>query len=440
MVLNIIISLLIWGTSLVVLMSILVTGGLPLPAGWTGKTKRKFSLSFLDKSGQFQNTDLPSKKDYMEIFGFAFAFRVLMVFFAAAAIALFMQEETLSLQAFWDKFVLWDATSYVNIAKGGYTEYLENGEPITLVFFPLYSMLIKPFMLFIRNVKLAGLITSALCYSVGCCFMYAYTARSYGKGIAGKAVLYLSISPFGFFFGTLMTESTFFMMICICLYLLAVRKWWSFALAGILCSLARMQGVLIIIPACIHWFEEYKPISNIRKKNWKALWQDVYKRLVFVPLPIVGTFIYFYINRKIAGNPFAFMDYQRRYWGHGYQYIGKAMKLNMQNALTGDLSMIRISIWIPQLFFFVLAVGLSVYGVKRHENKLLAYLLAYTVASYSLDWLISGSRYMLCAVPMWIFLGELGHRYPRLDRAVTILSPILMGIYMVAYFGVRQVM
>ena len=102
--------------------------------------------------------------------------------------------------------------------------------------------------------------------------------------------------------------------------------------------------------------------------------------------------------------------------------------------------MVRVSIWILQLVFFLLAVGLCVYGIKNHENKLVGYLLAYTVVSYSLDWLISGSRYMLSAVPMWIFLGALGNRFKWLDRAVTVLSPILMGIYFVGYLFMRQIM
>ena len=434
MALNIIISILIWGTAAVVVLSILCTGGLPLPAPLGPKA------SFLDKTGRFRSGFAPARSDYVKIFSSAFVLRVVMALFAAIAICLFMGEETLSFEEFLNKFVIWDANSYVNIAKGGYTEYLENGEPITLVFFPFYSVLIRLVNFIIPEVRLAGLVTSALCFSTGCCFLYAYTAKNYGEEIAKKAVFYLSVSPFGFFFGTLMSESTFFMMICICLYLINENKWWMFSVAGILCALSRMQGVLIIVPACIHWFEQYRPIYNIRKKNGKRVWEDIYKRMIFLPLPVVGTLIYLYVNHRVAGDAFAFLDYQRRYWSHGYEYIGKAIRLDIENALTGGLSMVRVSIWIPQLVFFLLAVGLCVYGIKNHENKLVGYLLAYTVVSYSLDWLISGSRYMLSAVPMWIFLGALGNRFKWLDRAVTVLSPILMGIYFVGYLFMRQIM
>lgn len=431
MIFNIVMSLLIWGTSAIVLLSILVTGGMPF------SSKR---FAFMNKSGLFQTGDSIGRKGYVELFFSTFALRVFMILFAVVAICLFMGEETLTLDAFLDKFVIWDANSYFNIAKGGYTEYLENGEPITLVFFPFYSCLIKVISVFVTDIRMAGLLTSALCFSAGCCFLFAYTCKSYGKEIAKKAVLYLSLSPFGFFFGTLMSESTFFMMICLCLYLLSKNRWFLFAVAGTLCALTRMQGVLILIPACIQWFEEYRPIERIRKREWKAFWQSVYKKLIFVPVPILGTLIYLYVNYRVAGDAFVFLDYQRRYWNHGYQYIGEALKMDFQNALTGQLTMLRVAMWIPQLFFFLLAIGLCIYGIRKHENKLLAYLLAYTVVSYSLDWLISGPRYMLTAVPMWIILGELGSRFRKLDYAITTLSPILMGIYFVGYLFMKQIM
>lgn len=429
--LNVAASILIWGTSLIVLLSILATGGV------TFRSKR---LSWLDKSKLFHSSEPISKKGYLELFFSSFALRMFMILFAALAMCLFMQEESLTLKAFLDKLVIWDANSYVDyIAKGGYSFYKENGEPITLVFFPMYSCLIRAVSVIVGNLRVAGLLVSALCFSAGCCFLFAYTNQSYGKDIAKKAVLYLSISPFGFYFGTLLSESTFFMMLCLCLYLISKNRWFWFAVAGVLCTLTRIQGVLILIPACIHWFEEYRPIEKIRKKDGKTFWQLIYKKLIFIPIPMIGIAIYLYINYRVAGNAFAFLDYQRRYWSHGYQYIGKALKLDFVNALTGDLTLTKVSIWIPQLFFFLLAIGLCIYGLKKHQNKLLAYLLAYTVVSYSVDWLISGARYMLTAVPMWIILAELGGRHPKLDYAIRTLSPILMGIYFVGYLFMKQI-
>ena len=109
MALNIIISILIWGTAAVVVLSILCTGGLPLPAPLGPKA------SFLDKTGRFRSGFAPARSDYVKIFSSAFVLRVVMALFAAIAICLFMGEETLSFEEFLNKFVIWDANSYVNI-------------------------------------------------------------------------------------------------------------------------------------------------------------------------------------------------------------------------------------------------------------------------------------------------------------------------------------
>lgn len=432
---NIITSVLIWGLTALLVVSILVTGGMPLPAG----IKQKFS--FFDKKSMLDKIKYrPEKKEYIGIIGFSLLVRIIMIVFAVIAICMFMDTPNLSVEDFLNKFVIWDANSYVNIAKGGYTQYLENGEPITLVFFPLYSMIIKVFSIVISDYRIAGLVVSALCFSVGNCFLYAFASKCYGKNIAQKTILYLTISAFGFFFGTLMSESVFFMMICICLYLIDENKWLLFAIAGILCALARMQGVLIIIPACIHWFETYKPIEKIRKKDWKSFGRDIYTKLIFVPLPILGTLIYFFINYKVTGNAFMFMDYQKRYWSNGFAYIGKAMETNLKNAFGTGLTMTTVSMFVPQIVFFALAIGLCIYGLFYFDNKIVSYLLAYTFVCYSLAWLISGSRYMVTAVPMWIMLAAVGQRFKWVDKAVVVLSPVLMGVYYVGYLFMKQIM
>lgn len=242
---NIIVSISIWGLAAVLFASILVTGGLPLGE----KAEKK--LGFLDKSSLHQKEKYqPAQKEYIGVFWFSIAIRIGMLLFAVIAICLFMEKQTLNWNDFWNRFVIWDANSYVNIAKGGYTQYLENNEPITLVFFPLYSVLIRLVHLINSHAdyRVIAVFVSIVCYAVGNCFFYSFTAKQFGKNVAMTAVFLLMISPFGFFFGTIMSESVFFMMIAICFYLLQQRKWWLFGIAGILCALARMQGVLIIIP------------------------------------------------------------------------------------------------------------------------------------------------------------------------------------------------
>lgn len=191
--------------------------------------RQEKKLAFLDKSTLYRKEQYhPEQKDYIGVFWFSIAIRIGMLLFAVVAICLFMDQQTLKWNDFWNRFVIWDANSYINIAKGGYTQYLENNEPITLVFFPLYSVLIRGFHLINANAdyRVIAVFVSMVCYAIGNCFFYGFTAKRFGKNVAKTAVFLLMISPFGFFFGTIMSESVFFMMIAICLYLLQQRKWW----------------------------------------------------------------------------------------------------------------------------------------------------------------------------------------------------------------------
>lgn len=434
---NVIVSTIIWGLAIALFASILVTGGLPL-----GKKAEK-KLAFLDKSTLYRKEQYhPEQKDYIGVFWFSIAIRIGMLLFAVVAICLFMDQQTLKWNDFWNRFVIWDANSYINIAKGGYTQYLENNEPITLVFFPLYSVLIRGFHLINANAdyRVIAVFVSMVCYAIGNCFFYGFTAKQFGKNVAKTAVFLLMISPFGFFFGTIMSESVFFMMIAICLYLLQQRKWWLFGVAGILCALARMQGVLIIIPACICWFESCRPIEKLRKKEWKAFWKDCYTKGITLFLPILGTLSYLLINKKVAGDAFAFTGYQRKYWYHGYMYIGKAVKNHLSHCFTNGISMTTFSMFIPQMLFFILAIVLCYYAFNKMDNMLVCYLLAFTVVSYSLDWLISGSRYMLTALPMWIILALICEKHEWIKKVIYVLSPALMGVYYVGYLFMKQIM
>lgn len=164
---NVIVSTIIWGLAIALFASILVTGGLPL-----GKKAEK-KLAFLDKSTLYRKEQYhPEQKDYIGVFWFSIAIRIGMLLFAVVAICLFMDQQTLKWNDFWNRFVIWDANSYINIAKGGYTQYLENNEPITLVFFPLYSVLIRGFHLINANAdyRVIAVFVSMVCYAMGNCF------------------------------------------------------------------------------------------------------------------------------------------------------------------------------------------------------------------------------------------------------------------------------
>ena len=86
------------------------------------------------------------------------------------------------------------------------------------------------------------------------------------------------------------------------------------------------------------------------------------------------------------------------------------------------------------LYFAVLAVLL--YGVYKKER--MAYLLyggVYLGFSYLSGWMISGGRYMLCCVPIYIILAKLKDGLPRrlLLAGAALLFFLYSRMYLLGY-------
>jgi Gpi18-like mannosyltransferase len=271
--------------------------------------------------------------------------------------------------------------------------------------------------------------------------LYKLTAEDYNKSIAKKAVIYLSVFPFAFFFGGIMTESVFFLTTTACLYFIRKHKWITASLFGILATLSRMTGIILIAVALIEFCIYYKPILLVNQKRYMELWRLIYKKAVFIPFMAVGTMIYLYLNYQVEGDPFRFLFYQKNHWYQGSQYFSKTISLIFTNAFnTGNESNLQASIWMPAVLIFVMATAIIIYSIKRHNATYLSFMVMYLLINYSLTWPMSEGRYMSCAFPMYIMLAEFSERYKKADKWITVTFSIFMGIYMTAFLLCKQVM
>jgi hypothetical protein len=206
-------------------------------------------------------------------------------------------------------------------------------------------------------------------------------------------------------------------------------------------GLSRMQGVLLIAPAAVEWVEYYKPFHFLRERQWRGLWNLVWTKAAWILCIGISPLIYLGCNYLVTGNPFQFLIYQKEIWFHGPEYFGKAIVSIYQYLISKNhVGMTMASIWIPEFSVFLLALILLVYGVRRHSNKYVVFLLLYTVMNYSLSFIISGARYMAVAIPMFLFLAELTQRHKWLDKWITIISLLFLGIYLTGYLFAKQIM
>lgn len=383
----------------------------------------------------------PTTREYIILGIEAFVFRIIVYFISFVALCLFAENgQNITFETFVNGWHQWDASNYIRIATGGYTFWRENGEPTTLVFFPLYAWTIKVCYFFIRDYDISALVVSTLCYVGGIIYMFGFVSLEFGKEIAKKAVIYISIFPFGFFFGAMMPESIFLLTASAFFYYLKKHNWYMVAFFGLAGALSRMQGILLIIPAGIEWLETYQPIKKLMEKKFDEFFHSL---IVLIPVcfTAVGTLLYFWINYLVAGNCFKFLELQETIWGHHYEYVGKAVT-TIFAYLMGDhyTSNMKLAIWLPQAILVVLTFGLLIYAANKHKPQYTLYLTAYTIISFSASFIISGGRYMSVAIPLFIILAKMFDKHERAHRAFVAICLLLMALYTAGYVFGKQIM
>ena len=69
-----------------------------------------------------------------------------------------------------------------------------------------------------------------------------------------------------------------------------------------------------------------------------------------------------------------------------------------------------------------------------------AFLFVYTLVNYSVTFLISGGRYMACALPMFMILAESTKKHKWIYSLILVISFFLLEVYFRAYMSGWQVM
>ncbi|MCD8391445.1 MAG: glycosyltransferase family 39 protein, partial [Firmicutes bacterium] len=365
-------------------------------------------------------------------------FRIIVFLMGGIAYGIFQSGDIPSFLDYCGKWNIWDSPHYIDIATGGYSYHIEDGQYLFLVFFPLYPFLMKLLYFIIPNYVISALTLSALCYSSACVLMYKLVTIDYGKAVAKKSVALLSVYPFAFFYGGIMTESLFFLTITATFLAIRRHNWLAAGILGMFAALTRSFGVFMIIPAAVEWAQNEKPIELIKNKDWKILRNKIFR---FLPalIMIAGILIYLLINYITAGDPFIFRQYQKEHWGQEIQFFGKTLNLIWSKA-TSDSWTLSASIWLPEVVIVFCAAAVILYGVRRTRSMYVAFMLVYFAFNAGASWPLSLSRYLGCMFPMFWILADFTDRHKELDVPITVLSAVGFGIYLTGYITCHQIM
>lgn len=382
-----------------------------------------------------------TKEEIVKVFLYALLFRIGIYIVGVVISMMFSEEIGFTFSDFLSSWNRWDSQHYIDLASKGYADCVENGQHLFLVFFPLCPWLLKIIHFIIRDWQLAFIMLSTIAYCVGAVFFYICISEEYGKKTAQRALTLVSVWPFAFFFGGMMTESLFFATLSIGFYFIKKHNWFAVGLTGLFCSLCRVQGILLLGVAGVEFLQTYSPVIMWKEKKIALFFKEVFTKGMYLLLIPVGNLIYFYLNYKVEGNPFKFQEYQKNHWNHEvtsfYKGFGDVWKYFKDAGTTNSMKM---SIWMPEVIIVILVIVVLFYALKTQPLKYTAYLWVYTMVCYGVTFLISGGRYMLCALPIFIIAGDFFEQHERLYRLAVILSTAFMAVYMAGYFNGKQIM
>ena len=360
---------------------------------------------------------------------------------AGMAAAMLLSDGGLTWGEAFQQLQRWDAAHYIRLIEEGYQGYTENGQHLFLVFFPGYVWAARLLRLVIPSTALAGTALSCLCYGGACCYLYRLAGEAYNGRVARDALLYMSLFPFSFFSGLVMTEGLFLLATTGACWYAWRGKWLAFGLFGALAALTRMTGLLVIAVGVIRLLEAYRPLEPPVGKSLGRCWKPLLLRLPLTLLPAAGTLLYLLLNLWVDGDPFAFASHQE-HWHQGYLWISQVVEY-IGHYLGDNLgSSYGWAVWAPALALFVVGLALLYWAALRkgHPAGLLAYGFCFFVATYSLSWLLSAGRYLSTCFVLFLFLAKLTQRRPALRAALLGGEGVLLGVYLCAFLAGAQVM
>ncbi len=160
----------------------------------------------------------------------------------------------------------WDSGHFVLIATQGYTPWWETA------FFPLYPLLERAGALLTHDPFVAGLIVSNAVGLVMLVVLYRLVEEDFDEECASRTVLYLSVFPTAFFFAAGYNESLFLCLVLLSFYQMRHGRWWLAGLFGLLASLTRSAGLLLLVPFCYEYLRQhYFKLEKIRLDAISAL-------------------------------------------------------------------------------------------------------------------------------------------------------------------------
>ncbi len=330
-----------------------------------------------------------------------------------------------------NELVRWDSQQYLRIAQFGYVNQGDAANGI--VFFPFYPFLIRIITFDFNYANLSGLIISNVSSILTVVYLFKLVKLDYSDSVAKKTILFLCIFPTACFLSAVYTESVFLLLTIASLYYARNSNWPLAGLLGILSTLTRITGLVLVPTLAVEYFYQKKLTIKLNKMislngfftyiKVKAL--D--RRLFWSIIPATGFLIYLFINFIVTGNPFTFASVESKHFFQDFNPLAGWKSAIGHWTTTSYPNNLMIGVF--QVIFAVFGYLMIVIGykLKLRPSYQICMFFTWLVAVSTSFWL-SVPRYILVVFPQFIVLGLLSNR-----KSVTIIITVLSIAGLVFY-------
>lgn len=308
-----------------------------------------------------------------------------------------------------------DSGHYLDIARDWYLPEGSMDRLVQLVFLPGYPVVVRLLSAVAGDGLIAGLVVSALCFAGANVMLYRLVRLDYGRDAALRAVKFLSLSPAVFFFVAPMSESLFLLCTLGCIYLVRRGKMLPACCLGAYAAFTRSPGIILVVPLVFELVQR------------RAKPKD-YLSVLIIPL---GFAAYCYINYRVSGDAFKFMEYQSEHWNQNLGWFFNTAAYQSENAVyTFTVNKPNFyGLWLPNVLAQAISLALMLFAVKKLRCSYTAYFLAYFIVTMGATWLLSAPRYIAAVFAVPIALAVVT-KNRKTDAAVTAFCVLAGGAYL----------
>jgi hypothetical protein len=303
-----------------------------------------------------------------------------------------------------------DAGWFLEIAASGYSA----ADPDRTAFFPLYPLLIRVLGAPTgHRYQIAGMVLSLVAYGLAMLVLYRLTTKLTDTRTAAITVVLISVFPTAVVFNAVHSESLFLLLTVTCLWLASDRRWALAGITGLLATLTRGSGIVLLPPLLVLYAQQQGWTWRSIRPSWP---RDL--RLAWTALIPLGLFAYMGYLWVRFGDARLFSEVERRHWRRALEWpwVDVWRGLHASAATVHSLAAHHAGFWhgllpgayvglkIVPTVFPVLALGFAGCAIALGWRRLPPAFTLFAVLSVLFPLLFPSRLYPLWSVPRFVMV------------------------------------